>query len=125
MTDATTILELDQERREAMIRADVDALAQLLADDVMWIHATARVDTKEGLLASIASGKTKYLAIDSSDETLRFHGGIAFLSAVADMKCEIAGETRDIQNRYTIVYAPAGDGWKVVNWQSTSVRKSS
>ncbi|WP_133915421.1 nuclear transport factor 2 family protein [Streptomyces sp. NBC_00582] len=125
MSDATTILELDRTRQEAMIRADVDALGELLADDVMWIHATARIDTKEGLLGSVASGRTKYLAIECSDETVRFHGGIAFLSGVADMKAEIAGETRDIQNRYTIVYAPAGDGWKVVNWQSTSVRKPS
>ncbi|MGI5460980.1 nuclear transport factor 2 family protein [Streptomyces sp. CA-249302] len=123
MTDAAPILQLEQERRDAMIRADVDALRELLAEDVMWIHATARVDTREGLLASIGSGKTKYLAIDCSDESVRFHGGIAFVSGVADMKCEIAGETRDIQNRFTIVYAPAGDGWQVVNWQSTSVRK--
>ncbi|MDX2826467.1 nuclear transport factor 2 family protein [Streptomyces ipomoeae] len=125
MTDASTILKLDQERREAMIRADVDALTELFADDMMWIHATARVDTKEGLLQSIGSGKTKYLAIETGDETVRFHSGLAFLSGVAVMKAEIAGETRDIQNRYTIVYAPAGESWKVVNWQSTSVRKPS
>ncbi len=33
-----------------MIRADADKLSELFAEDMMWIHATARVDTKAGLL---------------------------------------------------------------------------
>jgi ketosteroid isomerase-like protein len=50
---------------------------------------------------------------------------LAFLSGVAVMKAEIGGNVRDIENRYTIVWQRADGMWRVVNWQSTSVRKAS
>ncbi|HEY5855106.1 MAG TPA: nuclear transport factor 2 family protein [Aldersonia sp.] len=125
MIDQNEVRVADLARREAMIAADVPRLSELFADDMMWIHATARVDTKAGLLESIGSGKTKYLAIDISDETLRVINDLAFLSGIAVMKAEIAGNVRDIENRYTIVWQLDAGKWQVVNWQTTSVRKPS
>ncbi|WP_369034016.1 fumarylacetoacetate hydrolase family protein [Streptomyces adonidis] len=125
MTDPHTILKLDQARRDAMIRADIPTLTAILADDMMCIHGNARVDTKESLLGDIGSGKRKYLAIDCADETVCFHGGLAFLGGVATITAETAGHLlQGVQNRYTIVWAPEGDDWKVVNWQSTSIPKA-
>jgi len=124
MSDSKEIMALEHARRRAMIEADVAKLSGLFADDMMWIHATARPDTKSGLLDSIATGKTKYLAIECSDESIRFYGETAVVSGVADMKVQIAGEDRVLQNRFTIVWAHLAPGWKVVNWQSTTVRKA-
>ncbi|KPI10563.1 hypothetical protein OK074_3094 [Actinobacteria bacterium OK074] len=122
MTDPTIVLRLDQDRREAMIRADVPALSAMFADDMVWIHGNARVDSKESLLGALGSGKRKYLAIDCADETVRFHGGLAFLGGVATISAEAGGHVlQGVRNRYTIVWAPAGDDWRVVNWQSTAV----
>lgn len=123
MTDPGIILKLDQARREAMIRADVPALAAMFADDLMWIHGNGRVHTKADVLGEIGSGTRKYLVIEPADETLRFYGGLAFLSGVISLRADIGGQIIEGQNRYTIVWAPDGDGWKVVNWQSTSVPK--
>lgn len=125
MTDPTTILKLDRARCEAMTQADIPTLTTMFADDMMWIHGNGRVDTKENLLGEIGSGKRKYLAIECADETVRYYGGLAFLSGVATITAEAGGQVlRDIQNRYTIVWAPDGDDWKVVNWQSTNVPKA-
>lgn len=123
MTDtASLIRELDTKRREAMVAADVDILDELFCDDLTWIHATARVDTKKGLLSSIGGGATKYLSIRVEDETVRTFNGMALLSGVAIMEAEIKGERRDLHNRFTIVWVQVGDSWRVLNWQSTSVR---
>lgn len=121
MTDPGTILKLDQARREAMIRADVPALAAMFADDLMWIHGNGRVDTKEVVLGELGSGTRKYLSLEPAGETVRFYAGLAFLSGVMAIRAELAGQILEARNRYTIVWAPDGDGWKVVNWQSTSV----
>ena len=117
------IMALEHKRRQAMIAVDTATLAGLFADDMLWIHATARPDTKTGLLASIESRKTIYQAIDCSEETLRFYGDTAFVSGIADIKAQIAGEDRLLQNRFTIAWARIAGEWKVVNWQSTTVRK--
>lgn len=124
MTNESDIMALEQRRRHAMTSADIETLSGLFAEDMLWIHATARPDTKGGLLDSIGSGKTKYLAIDCSDETVRLYGDTAIISGIADMKAEIAGESRVIQNRFTIIWVRTGSDWKVVNWQSTGVRKA-
>jgi ketosteroid isomerase-like protein len=118
----STVLELDRIRRDAMTKADVTTLGELFADDMVWIHATARVDTKAGLLDAIGSGSTKYLSIEVTDETVRDFGDVVLVGGIAAMTAEIKGETRDLRNRFTIVWARSGVSWQVVNWQSTSVR---
>jgi ketosteroid isomerase-like protein len=118
----STVVELDRIRRDAMTKADVTALGELFADDMVWIHATARVDTKAGLLDAIGSGSTKYLSIEVTDETVRDFGDVVLVGGIAAMTAEIKGETRELRNRFTIVWARRGASWQVVNWQSTSVR---
>ncbi|WP_405540174.1 nuclear transport factor 2 family protein [Streptomyces sp. NBC_00075] len=117
--DPVTVPGLDRARREAMIRADVPTLTGMFADDMVWIHGNGAVDTKQGLLGSIGSGRTKYLAIDCADETVRLHGGLAFLGGITAVKADIGGHILETRSRYTVVWAPDGDAWKVVSWQST------
>ncbi|MGW3645413.1 nuclear transport factor 2 family protein [Streptomyces sp. NPDC000878] len=120
--DPTPVLELDRARREAMIRADIPALTAMFADDMVWIHGNGGVDTKQGLLGSIGSGRTKYLAIDCADETIRFHGDLAFLGGITAVKADLGGHLLETRSRYTVVWAPDGDDWRVVGWQSTLLR---
>lgn len=123
MTAKDDIMIFEQRRRQAMIAADVATLNDLFAEDLLWIHGTARTDDKRGLLDSIASRKTVYHSIDSSEETVRFFGDTALLSGVADMKVRISGEDRLLKTRFTIAWARTGGQWQVVNWQSTSLPK--
>ena len=123
-TTTQDIMALEHERRTAMIAADTATLSRLFADDMTWIHATARADSKQGLLASIESRKTVYQALDCSEETVRFYGPIAIVSGIVDTKAQIGGEDRVLQNRFTILWHQTGLQWQVVSWQSTSVRKA-
>ena len=125
MIDMDEIHAADQARREAMISGDVPRLSEIFADDMVWIHGTARVDTKATLLTSIAAGQTKYLSIDIRDTTLRVINDLGFLSGIAAIKAEVNGNVRDVENRYTVVWQFGADRWQVVNWQSTFVSKTS
>ncbi|MFT0171455.1 nuclear transport factor 2 family protein [Paraburkholderia mimosarum] len=123
MSEKEQILALEALRCEAMTTANVVALSGIFADDLLWIHGTGRGDTKAGMLESIGSGSTKYRSIDCSDVSVRIYGGTAFVSGIADIRAEIHGEDRVLQNRFTIAWSRLDDDWKVVNWQSTTVRK--
>ena len=116
------ILTLDRLRCDAMIRADVPTLSDLFADDMVWIHGSAKVDGKAAVLQTIGSGKTKYLEISCSEQQVRIYGALAMVGGIADMKLESAGEARSLKNRFTISWLNDGGSWKVVNWQSTPVR---
>lgn len=120
MTDASTILKLDQARRDAMIRADTDALADIYADDVQYMHANFQLDDKATMLTEIGAGRPDYQTIECTDELVRFYGDVAVLTGVAAMRVAVPEGTMDLRNRYTVVWAREGDAWKVVNCQSTS-----
>ena len=122
MANSQEILTLEQARCDAMKGADVATLSNLFADDMVWIHASAKADSKAGVLNTIGSGKTKYLEIDCSEQNVRFYGDMAIVGGIADMKLDIAGEVRNLKNRFTIHWLKNGNAWQVVNWQSTSVR---
>lgn len=122
MASSQEVLNMEKVRREAMMRADITTLNHLFADDMVWIHASAKADGKTGVLDTIGSGKTKYIEINCSEETVRFYGDMALVGGIADMKLEIAGEVKVLKNRFTINWRKEDSGWKVVNWQSTTVR---
>ncbi|MCS5735730.1 nuclear transport factor 2 family protein [Herbiconiux daphne] len=122
MNDKQTILELDLKRREAMISADVESLSQLLGDELVWIHATGKLDDKGTVLKAIGEGATVYERITVEDETVRFFEGVALVTGMASMTLVSRGARKELENRFTIVWAPAGDSYQAVNWQSTSLR---
>jgi hypothetical protein len=62
-TDAHTaeaVLTLDEQRLRAMLAADLPTLRTLLAPELSYTHSDGRTDTREGYLASLASGALNY-----------------------------------------------------------------
>ncbi len=55
--------ELDAKRFAAQVKNDVDTLASLLADDLVYTHSSSVVDGKTTYIDSLRTGKTK-LRID-------------------------------------------------------------
>lgn len=113
------IQQLELRRSEAMIQADEKALADLLADDLVWTHSSARVDSKQDFIASLAAGDLKYERIVLADQVIRVHGTVAVVTGLAEMSAVVKGAAKELCNRYTAVWEHAGASWQMVAWQST------
>ena len=50
------IIALDKKRMHAMGAKDIATLNAVLADDLVFTHASARVDTKAALIGNMVSG---------------------------------------------------------------------
>ncbi len=50
------IIDLDKKRMTAMAQKDVATLNALLADDLVYTHSSARLDTKQSLIGEMESG---------------------------------------------------------------------
>ena len=48
------IIALEDRRIEAMTKGDVQALEEILADDLIYTHTTARIDTKSSFIEAIS-----------------------------------------------------------------------
>ena len=115
------IVELDKQRMDAMCRKDVAKLNALLADDLVYTHSTARLDTKQSLIGAMESGATVYTSIDPSDVKARDCGTAVVLTGGAQIQVNAGGKPNSFRVRFTDVWAEKGGQWQMVAWQSTRI----
>ena len=115
------VLRADDRRFEAMRKEDWPALDAVLADDLTYVHSTARLESKAEHVANLRAGKPHYRGIAPRDRKARVHGGIGIVSGVSEMHVERDGKEQRFTVRYLAVYAKAGENWRMIAWQSTRV----
>lgn len=101
------------------LSADASTVNDLFADDLVWTHSSARVDSKASFIAALASGVTRYLSVDRSEEKIRIHGDLALVHGVATMRVDVNGQRREASTRYLCVWLRQGGKARMVAWQST------
>ena len=109
------IIALENRRIEAMINADVQVLEEILADDLIYTHTTARLDTKTSFIEAISSGRSNYRSVHREDVKIRQFGDTAVVTGHAKFH---VGDNK-FEARFIDVYAKRNDAWQMVAWQST------
>ena len=122
-TDAATaeVHERELARRAAMMQADTAALDDLLEDEVRWIHGSGHIDDKRSFIDTIGAGRTRYLALDGSDEGYRrLADDVVLARCVIRMRSEAGGVARDpLTLCNTLVWHRTDGVWRIANYQST------
>ena len=113
------VLRADDRRFEAMRRGDWAGLDATLADDLTYVHSTARQETKAEHIDNLKGGKPHYRGIAPRDRKVRVHGGVGVVNGVSEMHVERDGKEQRFTVRYLAVYARAGEQWRMIAWQST------
>ena len=113
------IIALDRQRIDAMCNQDVAALEKLLADDLVYTHSSARVDTKQSLIGNMQSGQTVYQAIETSDVRAQAFGDAVVLTGLARVSVTSQGRPNSFGIRFVNVYGKRDGRWQMVAWQST------
>ena len=113
------IIELDQKRMQATVKQDYATLESIIADDLIYTHSTARIDTKESLIGNMKSGRTVYTGLEASDVVAQDLGSAVVLTGVARVNVNSNGNPVSFGIRFVNVYANRGGEWKMVTWQST------
>ena len=121
MTSAaeSEVLRADDRRFEAMRKADWAALDAALADDLTYVHSSARLESKKEHLTNLRAGKPNYRGIAPRDRHARVHGDVGIVNGVSEMHVENAGKEQRFTVRYLAVYTKAGGQWRMLAWQST------
>jgi ketosteroid isomerase-like protein len=113
------IIDLDKKRMTAMAQKDVATLNALLADDLVYTHSSARLDTKQSLIGAMESGSTVYTAVEPSDVKGQDLGDTVVLTGSCRISVMSGGRPNNFGVRFTDVYANKGGRWQMVAWQST------
>jgi ketosteroid isomerase-like protein len=114
-----TVIELDKKRMQAMAAKDIATLEALLADDLIYTHSSARLDTKKSLIGGMTRGSTVYTSVEPSDVEAQDLGDAVVLTGVAQIEVVSNGTPNAFEVRFTDVYARRDGRWQMVTWQST------
>ena len=115
------VLRADENRFEAMRKEDWNALDLALADDLTYVHSTARLESKAEHVANLRAGKPHYRGIAPRERKARVNGDVAIVNGVSEMHVERDGKEQRFTVRYLAVYAKAQGMWRMIAWQSTRV----
>src|ERR1700686_5504344 len=113
------IIELDRKRMNAMAQKDTATLNQLLADDLVYTHSSARLDTKQSLIGNMESGGTVYTSVVPSDVNAQDLGDTVVLTGSCRSGVNSGVRPNSFGVRFTDVYAKKGGRWHMVTWQET------
>lgn len=116
-----TIIELDRKRMQAMAAKDIATLQQVLGDDLVYTHSSARLDTKQSLIGNMQSGSTVYTSVEPSDVQAQDLGDTVVLTGVAQIRVVSGGKPLAFGVRFTDVYTKRDGRWQMVAWHSTKL----
>jgi hypothetical protein len=115
------VIAIDAQRMTAMSQGDVGTLNALIADELVYTHSSARLDTKQSLIENMQSGKTRYTAVVPSDVKAQDYGDTVVLTGVARISVNSGGNAMNFGVRFTDVWVNKGGNWQMVAWQSTKL----
>ena len=117
--NAEKIIELDRKRMTAMAQKDIATLNDIIAEDLVYTHSSARLDTKKSLIGNMESGSTVYTSVVPSDVKAQDLGDTVVLTGNCRISVNSGGNAMNFGVRFTDVYANRGGKWQMVTWQST------
>src|ERR1700674_4705195 len=113
------IIDLDRKRMTAMAEKDINTLNELISDDLIYTHSSARLDTKKSLISNMETGSTVYTSVVPSDVKAQDLGDTVVLTGSCRIGVNAGGRPNSFGVRFTDVYANKGGRWQMVTWQST------
>jgi hypothetical protein len=116
------ILAVEKSRTVALEQSDLNTVDKLLADDLTYVHASGKVDTKTSFLEALRSGDLRYLSWEPGDLQVRLLSNSAVLTGTYHVRAidqRMQSDPLDVQIIVLGVYAKRAGRWQQVAWQST------
>jgi len=119
MSDLDVIAELEERRRQAMLAADVAVLDAMFVDDLSYTHSNAVSERKALYLQRLAAKHYDYRELNFLDQDIRMVGDAALITGHMTGEVVIAGQSRKLNARTTVVWIRRDDRWQMLTFQST------
>lgn len=110
----------EKRREDAMLRGDASALAEMLADDLIYLHSTGIMDTKLSYLDKIRSCANIYeeLSLDVLD-VVPLHRGALVIGDMAG-RVRLPVQLINVNSRFMTVWQNCANSWMLVGHQAVA-----
>ena len=114
-----SVLQLEEESKQAAIRRDVAFAEKTLADNYVAIGPLGTVTTKDETVSARKNSEIRYESIELSEMVVRVFGNTAVVTGRADVKGKNLGEDFSGPYRFTRVWIKRNGQWQAVSYQAT------
>ncbi len=119
----SSILALDKQWSDAIVRSDTATLEKLLADDLVYAHATGIVDTKQSYIAKIKERRQVYKSFEQFKPTVNLYRD----SAVTFSWVRVTGTNQagPFDDKIMLIHfwVKQNGAWRLAGHQTTRVDK--
>jgi len=117
--DPAPVLAAEDARFTAMVAADTGDMRRWFADDLVYVHSTGQVESRDQLIESITSGRTRYVAVTPIErQVVALGSAAAMVRGRGRFQVTAGGNALDLQIRYLAVYGKQDGVWRLRSWQS-------
>jgi ketosteroid isomerase-like protein len=108
--------------RKAMVDGDSITLSNLAADDLTYGHSSGKVETKADFVGTIASGKSDFVTIDLTEQTIQVSKDVAIVRHRLSAKTNDGGKPGEVNLKIMTVWQKMKGGWKMLARQAVKLQ---
>ena len=112
---------LEDRRYAAMVDGDLDALDELLSDDVRYAHSNASVDSKASYLELLRTGALVYHQLEHTTEAVVSRPGVVIVGGTMSGSIHMNGVAKTLNSRIAAVWVAEGERWRLLAFQPTPI----
>lgn len=110
-----------EQLRKGMIDADKAILEKLVTDKLSYGHSGGHIDDKKEFVEKIVSGKSDFVSIDLSEQTVSVSGTTAVVRHILKAKTNDGGKPADVHLRVLLIWQKQGGHWKLLARQAVKM----
>ena len=96
-------------------------MTALAADDLSYGHSGGRVDTKDSFIGDLIAGKSDFVTIVITDQTIKVVGNTAIVRHARTADTNDSGKPGKVQIKILGVWQQQGGQWKLLARQAVRV----
>ncbi len=116
------LIGFEQARRQALLASHGERLDALLADDLLHIHTSGAVDTKQSYLAGVRE-KWEFLKVERSQISIKIYANAATMTGKLEQEIRFreTGTIAKMRGIATQVWVKEGERWSLKIFQATRI----
>lgn len=104
--------------QDALFTSDAGWFEQHWATDASYVHMSGGYDDRASFINRLRSKATVYHAREIGGTEMRQYGDTVVITGWSSIDIAVKGERKELDTRFTRVYAKEGDRWLLVASQS-------
>lgn len=116
--DHKRVAEAIERLRKAMVDGDKDGLENAVSDSLSYGHSTGRLENKTEFVGNIVTGKSDFVTMDLSEQTISIVDGVAVVHHILNAVTNDGGKPGTVKLKILLVWVKEKGQWKLLARQA-------